>query len=167
MICLTAAARRTIEREARRSADGRETGGILLGHDADDGEPLRVTVAGEPGPAARRSALRFLRDLEHAKCLADEAYDRDASVWVGEWHTHPTGPSRPSRRDLRTYQRLLTDAELDFDQFAAFIVVADGVWDRPRLIGWIVRLSAESPRQLVVTTVEISPDGAVAEGDYE
>src|SRR4051812_24966041 len=87
---LSAVAAATISAEAAASRDGRETGGILLGH--DEGTQLYVTVAGDPGVGAVRSADRFLRDLEHARLLADAAYQRDGSVWIGEWHTHPTGP---------------------------------------------------------------------------
>jgi integrative and conjugative element protein (TIGR02256 family) len=119
------------------SADGRETGGILLGH--DDGVVITLTVAGDPGPLAARRADGFLRDLQHAQDLADEAYDRDGSVWVGEWHTHPTGPSTPSTRDVSTYAQLLADQDLLFDRVVSLIITPgpDG-WDLPVLWAWVV-----------------------------
>ncbi|MCB8046019.1 Mov34/MPN/PAD-1 family protein [Microbacterium oxydans] len=46
---------------------------------------------------------------------ADYAWHVDGSQWVGEWHTHPTGPMTPSDRDLASYYAHLSDAELGFD----------------------------------------------------
>ena len=167
MICLSAPARRTIEQEARRSADGRETGGILLGHDASDDHPLRVTVAGEPGPGAKRSAFRFLRDLDHSRRLADEAYERDGSVWVGEWHTHPKGPSRPSRRDLHTYRQLLSEVELGFERFAAIIVTIDGDRYQSELHGWTFRIAPDARGQLLLAMTDISSEALLAKDEPE
>jgi integrative and conjugative element protein (TIGR02256 family) len=154
MICISEA-RETIEQEARRSSDNRETGGILLGHDANGDGPLQITVAGQPGPGARRSALRFSRDLDYSRRLADEAYDHDGSVWVGEWHTHPKGPTRPSRRDLRTYRELLLDKELAFEEFTAVIVTMDRSQLKISLHGWILHLVPGSPERLLAVATEI------------
>ncbi len=115
VVKLRSAAARVIAEEAKASADGTETGGILLGQ--DHGETLVVTVAGDPGPNAQRACSRFKRDLAHAQVLADQAYERDGSVWIGEWHTHPRGPVEPSELDCRTYASHLADASLGFDQF--------------------------------------------------
>lgn len=124
--------------EARQSADGNETGGILLGYDT--GDRLHVVTAGGPGPAAQRSPHRFLRDLEHARALADQAYDHDGSVWIGEWHTHPTGPARPSPLDLKTYTAHVANAELGFERFLACIVLPcpDHDWAHVQLAAWVV-----------------------------
>jgi integrative and conjugative element protein (TIGR02256 family) len=155
MICLSDVARETIEQEARRSSDGRETGGILLGHDANGDDPLQITVAGQPGPRARRSAIRFLRDLDYSRRLADEAYDHDGSVWVGKWHTHPRGPAGPSRRDLRTYRELLLDKELAFEEFTAVIVTMDRSQLKMSLHGWILRLVPGCPERLQAVATEV------------
>lgn len=87
-----------------------------------------------------REAVAFRRDVPHAQTLADLAYNTDGSIWLGEWHTHPGSPGRPSRRDLASYRNILADAELAFEVFLAIIVMpgrAHG-WRRPRLTGWIV-----------------------------
>ena len=127
-----------ISAEARHSADGKETGGILLGHDT--GDRLHVVTAGGPGPAAQRSPHRFLRDLDHARTLADQAYDEDGSVWIGEWHTHPSGPARPSPLDLTTYTAHVANDSLGFDRFLACIVVpcANHGWAHVQLAAWVV-----------------------------
>ncbi|MDJ0356626.1 Mov34/MPN/PAD-1 family protein [Paenarthrobacter sp. PH39-S1] len=109
-----------ITREAIRSRDGLETGGILLGTDGHNGIVIRH--AGEPGPKARRGSHRFLRDLAHARQLAEVAWKEDRSQWIGEWHTHPSGDLAPSSYDLDSYSRHLRDPELGFDRFIAIIV---------------------------------------------
>ena len=137
---LSPVARRAIVRESQASADGRETGGILLGFDADlDAKhPTTITVAGGPGPAADRRTYRFRRDLDHAQALADEAYGIDGSVWVGEWHTHPMGGGDPSRVDLSAYWQVLDTGVMP--ALTAIIVVPglNGSLRWPRLHAWAI-----------------------------
>jgi integrative and conjugative element protein (TIGR02256 family) len=130
----------TIAAEAAAAADGRETGGILLG--SDDGTVVEVRRAGGPGPNADRRASGFRRDLTHAQELALAAWATDDSVWVGEWHTHPRGPARPSEIDLATYGGFLTDPALEFRRFCAIIVTpANGVdWRRVGVAAWLLTL---------------------------
>src|SRR6266540_765253 len=129
-----------ITTEAVAAADGHETGGILLG--SDDGTVIEVRQAGGPGPHADRRASGFRRDLAHAQELALAAWAADGSVWVGEWHTHPRGPARPSATDLATYGGFLTDPTLGFRRFCAIIVTpAKGDdWRRMRMMAWLVTL---------------------------
>jgi integrative and conjugative element protein (TIGR02256 family) len=136
VIRLVARAAETIATEAPASMDGSETGGILLGHDR--GETITVTRAGDPGPLADRRPDGFLRDLAHSRRLADEAYDEDESVWVGEWHTHPAGTGVPSRMDEETYGRLLADPELGFTRLASIIVFPcpEHGWSELVLAAW-------------------------------
>jgi integrative and conjugative element protein (TIGR02256 family) len=138
VVTLTADVADVIAREARGSADGTETGGIVLGHDRD-GE-LVVTIVGGPGPAALRTPNLFKRDLAHAQALADDAYDRDGSVWIGEWHTHPAGPAAPSAVDLNTYAAHLADPSLGFDRFLSIIVLpcAEHGWQHVSAVAWVV-----------------------------
>lgn len=156
MIELSEAAVAVILGEARRSHDGRETGGIVLGHDHPEGDVL-VTVAGDPGPRATRRPVWFRRDLSHAQELADAAYEADGSVWIGEWHTHLKGPPTPSRYDLRIYRSLLQDAELSFERLISLIVTApSGDWSQTEIHGWVVtREEKWSARRLVVTAVDV------------
>jgi integrative and conjugative element protein (TIGR02256 family) len=129
----------TIASEAVASTDGCETGGILLGFDADELGELLVMEAGGPGPAAERRPDFFRRDLDHAQRLADDAYARTTARWVGEWHTHPRAGLAPSRKDLRTYRGFLRDPELHFETFLAVIVGPDdGRWEKPRASAWLI-----------------------------
>ncbi|MGW6489329.1 Mov34/MPN/PAD-1 family protein [Streptomyces sp. NPDC055056] len=117
---LTAPAVRVITTELFTADHTTETGGILLGHHAHD--TVTVHHAGTPGPAAVRTPTYFLRDLAHAQALADRAFAADGSIWVGEWHTHPTGKPVPSARDTATYRQLLGDPELGFHSVVAIIL---------------------------------------------
>lgn len=142
IVVLSAEAAVSIAREAPASADGRETGGVLLGHEFD--ERLVVTVAGDPGPKADRRADGFVRDLSHAQRLGDDAYDRDGSIWIGEWHTHPGGPITPSPTDLKTYAQLLSDDDLGFERVLSLIVTQCPFhgWEETSVTAWVVDRTA-------------------------
>jgi integrative and conjugative element protein (TIGR02256 family) len=138
IVTLSPLAHEAIAVEAQSSDDGLETGGILLGHDS--GAELYVTVAGDAGPGARREKHRFLRDLDHARALADAAYDDHSGVWIGEWHTHPTGQPVPSAVDLTTYKGHLADRTLGFERFLSLIVLPcpDHGWQHVSVVAWVM-----------------------------
>jgi integrative and conjugative element protein (TIGR02256 family) len=117
---ITHAAVHAIAREALRSRDGLETGGILLGTDTHGN--ILISRAAGPGPQAHRTPHSFLRDLAHAQQFAAAAWNEDRSQWIGEWHTHPSSDLMPSELDLRSYLRHLHDPELHLDRFLAIIV---------------------------------------------
>lgn len=123
---------------AAQAADGRETGGILLGHDPGlTARPL-VRHVGDAGPNAVRRRSTFVRDQAHAQTLAERQHCVDRSVWIGDWHTHLIALPEPSDRDLTSYRRLLDDPDLSFARFLAVIVLAgpDDDWSRPSLHAW-------------------------------
>lgn len=149
---LSADALASIAQHAAASADGRETGGILLGYDANELGATLVMEAGDPGPNAERRRDFFQRDLAHAQRLADDAFSRSCSRWIGEWHTHPNGVLVPSRRDMRTYRSFLRDLGLDFGTFLALIVGPDGDdWTRPRAVAWRIEPRRVLPAILLPT----------------
>ena len=113
-------ARGVICGEYLAATDGRETGGILLGHVTDG--VATILHAGAPGPAAVRRRDYFLRDRRHAQRLADTAFATDGSVWIGEWHSHVAGPPVPSQRDLNTYAQLVADEEIASDIVISLII---------------------------------------------
>ena len=144
----------TITREAQRSLDGLETGGVLLG--VDLGGEISVLHAGGPGPDARREPNRFLRDTLHATELALEAWQEDRSQWIGEWHTHPTGELSPSPIDLESYLRHLADPELHLDRFLSLVLSTSQT--APILaVAWLIY-----PSHLMALTVEIFDRGRAA-----
>ncbi|MFE9748313.1 Mov34/MPN/PAD-1 family protein [Saccharothrix saharensis] len=120
-IVLTPDSARTVQHTAAEADDGAETGGILLGRVDRDGS-AHVRHAGTPGPAAIRAPDYFLRDLAHARLLADAAFRADGSIWIGEWHTHLRSDAVPSPLDVHTYLTLLSDPVLAFDVVIAIVV---------------------------------------------
>jgi len=150
-VTITHTAREVITRNATASADGRETGGILLGHLHEYPRPvLDIVHAAGPGPQAVRRADFFRRDVRHAQAVADLTYRTDASVWIGDWHTHLGGPALPSNTDLASYRTLLADAELGFEVFLTVIVTPEPTkgWIRPRLNGWLITTARVLPAPL-------------------
>lgn len=147
-VLIPAHAHRMMLREARRSTDGKETGGILLGFEAWEDRRCWVTQIGDPGPQAERSATRFCRDLKHAERLAESAYAIDGSQWIGDWHTHPGGPPRLSATDLKSYREVL--AESDLEAFLA-ILLLPGVrgWNGPEMCGWQVTSREVKPTRII------------------
>lgn len=163
---LSESAAAAIYREASQSRDGNETGGILLGHLRDGIAEIRT--AGGPGPVAVRKPTFFLRDLDHARRLAGEAFARDGSVWIGEWHTHPSAAPVPSTRDLHTYSRLLADPDLGFEAMVAIILTAtDSGWVDLIARAWICSPSRTETVPLVTrTTPDESASGAGQGGPH-
>jgi integrative and conjugative element protein (TIGR02256 family) len=153
MIRIRGDALRVISAEAPASADGRETGGILLGHDPAAAGTIEITTAGDPGPGADRRPDSFRRDLAHAQRLADEGYARDGSVWLGEWHTHPTEPPTPSSQDMTTYRKLFAHDDLDFDRIVSLIVTPNpvGGWYQPLLWSWLITPTTVEAAYTIIT----------------
>lgn len=149
----------TIWREAPASEDGSETGGILLGHDSED--TITVTIAGDPGPQAVRRPDGFLRDLAHAGRLVDDAYEKDGSVWIGEWHTHLSGPPTLSDIDMKTYTQLLGDPDLAFNRILSFIVTTCPVhgWTELTLMPWVIDGAGVQAAHLTVARNQGSETG--------
>jgi integrative and conjugative element protein (TIGR02256 family) len=146
-VVVSATAFGMIDRTCRTDDDGLETGGILLGHQHQDGR-LTVTSAGDPGPRAERTQGSFRRDPEHAQTLATSAYAADRSIWLGDWHTHPDGPTHPSELDLRSYLDVVRDPSAGFGLFLALIVIPEP--SGPVLYPWAVTSRAAAPMGLWV-----------------
>lgn len=158
-IVLRSAAAQSIAAEAAASADGLETGGLLLGHVHDD--HVEVRYAGGPGLAAHRSSDRFNRDLEYATALAEAAWQLDRSVWLGEWHTHLAFGPAPSALDLSTYAGHMRDPDLELPCFTALIVTpGPGLgWDRTVATAWSCTATACQAAPLAVQSDTAGPPG--------
>lgn len=146
-VVVQASAHAVIEAVTRAEAAGRETGGILLGHQYPGGH-LRVTVAGDPGPHADRTRTAFRRDPAHARDLARDGYAHDRSVWIGDWHTHPDGPAHPSAVDVRAYRQAMDEPDGSFDSFLGLVVIPAA--PRPLLLAWLITQEAVHPAGLWV-----------------
>lgn len=77
-----------------------ETGGVLMGR--RDGADLRVTHLIGPGPGATHERTCFEYDAEYVmgeiRRIVRET--RGASIYLGDWHTHPNGDNVLSPQDM-------------------------------------------------------------------
>jgi integrative and conjugative element protein (TIGR02256 family) len=145
--------------ESRLAADGKETGGILLGRDLGMGSGFVICHSGDPGPSAVRGPMYFQRDLEHARLLAEQAAELDGSVWIGEWHTHLLQMPVPSAADLMTYRALLLDPEIFFPRILSLIVLSgqDGSWLSSRIFAWSISANSMRPLPLRLENSPVPP----------
>lgn len=93
--------------QAVATCEGRpESGGILLG--SVRGPHLEITAFTPSAPADERTMTRFVRRDHAHQAAADDAWKRSAQEigFMGEWHTHPSGPPVPSGIDHASWAKL-------------------------------------------------------------
>ncbi len=93
-----------LEREADRCAP-LETGGVLLGfEDTADRRQIQITAMVGPGPKAVHQRNRFEPDSDWQRDQVARIYRESGRVvtYLGDWHSHPRGSTRPSSLDRRT-----------------------------------------------------------------
>src|SRR3546814_378391 len=80
-----------------------ETGGILVGYFAENGDPVVCAAIG-PGPHAIHWRKRFTPDHAWQCTQLDEIYEQSSgsNTYLGDWHTHPNGVPQMSWLDRRT-----------------------------------------------------------------
>jgi integrative and conjugative element protein (TIGR02256 family) len=63
------------------------------------------------GPCAIREQARFEPDGEWQQAELERIYAESGRIetYLGDWHSHPIGLARPSRRDRRTAARIARD----------------------------------------------------------
>jgi integrative and conjugative element protein (TIGR02256 family) len=80
-----------------------ETGGLMAGVVDQNGD-IRITHVSGPSPKATRSATKFEKDVEFCQQFLDDLYKstKGKSVYVGEWHSHPSLNNNPSNTDIKS-----------------------------------------------------------------
>src|SRR4051794_14610406 len=98
---LATSAEAVIRAEAR-SRRFVETGGPLFGYTDPSSRDSVVAIACGPGPKARHRPRSLAPDPDATDAAIREVHarSRGSFSYIGEWHTHPGGAARPSRRDL-------------------------------------------------------------------
>ena len=88
-----------------------ETGGILMGYWAEPDVVITDVIG--PGPKAVHYPMGFLPDAEYHENEVARIYQQTdrISTYLGDWHTHPCGSTRLSRRDRKTMQRIARSDE--------------------------------------------------------
>jgi integrative and conjugative element protein (TIGR02256 family) len=115
--------RTTWRRELRR-AGRREIGGVLLGEAVAEAtfRVLKISVQNTGGTTSR-----FIRDpAQHRQSIdaffARTNHDYARFNYLGEWHSHPSYPTRPSPDDVRAMEDILADVDMGAT-FACLMIV--------------------------------------------
>lgn len=84
-----------------------ETGGVLAGYFAENGEPVVLAAIG-PGPMANHRRYRFTPDHAWQCRQLDLLFEQSSGtyVYLGDWHTHPDGSPQMSWLDRRTLRAI-------------------------------------------------------------
>ncbi|WEX85817.1 Mov34/MPN/PAD-1 family protein [Sinorhizobium garamanticum] len=117
-------------KQALRRAGSREIGGVLMGQELAVGHFAVVDFSLDEISGAR---AHFVRDVEHHRKALEEFFDRtghnyQSFNYLGEWHSHPSFPARPSVPDLCSMQDLV-DGERGIE-FAVLLIVKLGFFRR-------------------------------------
>jgi integrative and conjugative element protein (TIGR02256 family) len=91
--------------------DRPESGGILLG--SVRGPHLEITAFTVPAATDERTMISFVRQDRTHQVAADRAWklSKGEVGFMGEWHTHPSGPPAPSMIDRGSWARLAAQSE--------------------------------------------------------
>jgi integrative and conjugative element protein (TIGR02256 family) len=83
-----------------------------------------VALAYGPGPQARHRPWSIAPDRPATQAAIDEVHNQSdgALSYIGEWHTHPGGSERPSRRDLSSIETIANEETVDLAEPLMLIV---------------------------------------------
>lgn len=105
---LTEGALRLIREDSLASV-GKETGGILIGRYAADGNIAIITAATER-PADSSSGRAWFQRGNKGLTAKLRARWLHGEYYLGEWHSHPDGAPDPSSNDIREMRSISIDA---------------------------------------------------------
>lgn len=114
---------RALFRKCLKRAGRREIGGILMGEQV---APDHFRIVDFSVDETSGTAAHFVRSPDHHAEALERFFLRTGSDfrrfnYLGEWHSHPSFPVRPSREDMMSMQGLV-DGERDID-FSALVIV--------------------------------------------
>ena len=137
-------------RTCLRGAGRREIGGILMGEQVapDQFRIVDFSVDDKTGTAAH-----FVRSPEHHVEALESFFQKTGSDfkrfnYLGEWHSHPSFPVRPSQEDIMSMQSLV-HGERDID-FSALMIVTLQYFFRVEAAAYMFVRHAE-PEQVALT----------------
>jgi JAB domain-containing protein similar to deubiquitination enzymes len=127
--------------ELMATADGRETGGALMGSIGRGGSVVVEHVVG-PTDWTERDAHTF-RIERDSWLLIERSHDQPGWLWLGDWHSHDELEPRPSQHDFDGWRAAVrrgvglyvgviatpdpdVDWRFDAPRFAAWITTRDG-----------------------------------------
>ncbi|MDR7038806.1 proteasome lid subunit RPN8/RPN11 [Methylobacterium sp. BE186] len=114
----------TLWKDELRRAGRREIGGVLMG-EAVAQDTFRIVEASVQRGGG--TATSFVRDpRHHGEAIRAfhrrTGHDYTQFNYLGEWHSHPSFPTTPSRDDLAAMHELLADGRIGAT-FACLLIV--------------------------------------------
>ncbi|WP_073068572.1 Mov34/MPN/PAD-1 family protein [Paracoccus solventivorans] len=111
-----------------RRAGRREIGGILMGEQV---APDHFRIIEFSVDAVSGTAAHFVRSPKHHSAALGDFFRRTGADYrrfnyLGEWHSHPSFPVRPSSEDITSMQGLV-DGERDIN-FSTLLIVRLRCW---------------------------------------
>jgi integrative and conjugative element protein (TIGR02256 family) len=107
-------------------AGQRETGGVLVGYYADDGECAYVTEVGRPPPDSESGPTWFRRGIGGLREWFEELWRaRRRAYYLGEWHYHPSASPDASGEDRAQMMRISKDRKVRCPEPILLIVGGD------------------------------------------
>jgi integrative and conjugative element protein (TIGR02256 family) len=120
-------------KEARRCLPN-ETGGAFMGYWSDPSTVVITDVIG-PGPSAKHSQHSFYPDVQYHDSEIERVYTASDRLhtYLGDWHTHPNGSARTSRKDRKTLSAIASDPGARAPQPIMAILAGNQDW---KLVIW-------------------------------
>ncbi len=108
-----------------------ETGGMLIGYEADNGDAVVTSLIG-PGPRAKHTRFGFYPDPEYQQAELETHFHatNGRETYLGDWHTHPLSNSNLSRMDKKTLARIAkTTTSGTKNPLMAILGGGSGTWE--------------------------------------
>lgn len=104
-----------------------ETGGVLMGYIADNGEVVVEKLIG-PGPTAKHGSHHFEPDAIYQQALLEQYFveSQGRTTYLGDWHTHPHGTAILSSTDKQTLARIGTTPSSQNKHPVMAVLAGDG-----------------------------------------
>lgn len=92
-------------------ANGKETGGILIGKYSDDLSKAIISLASGAPPDSTAGRTWFARGVKGLRKLLDKCHKTAGSYYLGEWHYHPFASPQPSGHDIKQMIAIARDTK--------------------------------------------------------
>lgn len=114
-----------------QASNGKETGGVLVGHYTPSHDCAVVTEVSGPPADSRASRIRFQRGVHGLKQWLTSLWKRSQrQYYLGEWHSHPYANPYPSEDDCSQMREIAALPEYHCPEPLLIIIGGDpqGEW---------------------------------------
>jgi integrative and conjugative element protein (TIGR02256 family) len=112
-------------------AEGKETGGIVIGHYNDRHDRAIVTAVSLAPPDSRSGRTWFARGAAGLQAWIDRLWRSRRDYYLGEWHFHPFASAQSSPTDLAQMRAFAESPLLRCPEPVLLIIGGDpvGTWE--------------------------------------